>query len=188
MVAASRIVTLALLGMVGAGAGTDPVRAADIRIDPARTHIRFSIDAVGWPTTRGEFRRFDGRLAIDTARPAASRVEFTVQSASVDVGSSGLNDYIRSDVFFDAAKFPTLRFVSTGVRRTGQNTAHVDGDMTILGVTRPVAFDVTVENRARASAFRAELVIRRSEYGMNSGIPLIDDAVKVEVATETAPD
>jgi polyisoprenoid-binding protein YceI len=66
----------------GAGAATE--RGA-WRIDPARTHIGFVVDAVGFPRTQGEFHVFNGRLSIDFDRPAASRVSFTVRSDSIEV-------------------------------------------------------------------------------------------------------
>ena len=62
------------------------------RIDPARTHIGFVVDAVGFPRTQGEFHVFNGRLSIDFDRPAASRVTFTVRSDSIEVGSSSFDD------------------------------------------------------------------------------------------------
>src|SRR6516165_1503003 len=72
-----------------------PAAAANWRIDPARTHIAFAIDAVGYPRTHGQFRQFAGRISVDFEHPDKSSVAFHVQSQSVDVGSSSFDDYLR---------------------------------------------------------------------------------------------
>jgi polyisoprenoid-binding protein YceI len=68
-------------------------------IDPARTRIAFTVDAVGYPRTHGEFRKFDGAIAVDIEHPARSRVSFHVEAQSVDVGSSSFNDASRPSIF-----------------------------------------------------------------------------------------
>src|SRR5215472_16377374 len=77
-------------------APSQAVSATSWKIDPARTRIAFAIDAVGYPRTAGEFRRFDGRISVDFDHPGRSRVAFHVQSQSVEVGSSSFDDYLRS--------------------------------------------------------------------------------------------
>ena len=80
------------------------------RIDPARTHIGFVVNAVGFPRTQGEFHVFNGRLSIDFDRPSASRVTFTVRSDSIEVGSSSFDDALRGSNFLDAQRFPDIHF------------------------------------------------------------------------------
>ena len=121
--------------------------AANWRIDPARTQIAFAIDAVGYPRTEGKFRRFEGRISIDFEHPDKSGVAFHVQSGSVDVGSASFSDYIRSVAFLDSAKYPSIDFDSTSVQRINDHTVRVSGELTLLGVTRPLSVDVTVARR-----------------------------------------
>ena len=83
------------------------VAAANWRIDPARTHIAFAIDAVGYPRTHGQFRQFAGRISVDFEHPERSSVSFQVQSQSVDVGSASFDDYLRSDAFLNSTRFPS---------------------------------------------------------------------------------
>src|SRR5579863_9900807 len=78
------------------------------KIDPARTHIKFAIDATGWPRTTGEFRKFDGRIAVDFEQPERSSVSFTVTATSVDVGSASFDDFVRGPAMLNVDKFPTL--------------------------------------------------------------------------------
>src|SRR5271163_3473301 len=128
-----------------APAASPALAAANWRIDPARTHIAFAIDAVGYPRTHGQFRQFAGRISVDLDHPDRSSVAFHVQSQSVDVGSSSFDDYLRSAAFLDATHFPSIDFVSKSVEKVDDHTVRVTGDLTLLGVTRPLSVDVAVE-------------------------------------------
>ena len=155
------------------------------RIDPARTHIGFVVDAVGFPRTQGEFRVFNGRLSIDFDRPAASRVAFTVRSDSIEVGSSSFDDTLRGSNFLDAQRFPDIRFESTRVEKRDDSTIDLTGDLTLLGVTRPLTVEVEVKRLGGARlAFVARARIDRLAYGMNSGFPIISRDVDLTVSSE----
>lgn len=158
-----------------------------VPIDRDRTQIRFSIDAIGWPTTRGTFRSFSGRIGVDIDNPSRSDVRFEVASNSIETGSAALDDYIKSAAFLNTARFPSISFVSTDVVKLDDRTARVDGDMTLLGVTRPVSLTVAVQRMAGARvSLTASGIIRRSQFGMVSGQPLILDDINLTVATETS--
>src|SRR5579863_5406904 len=151
--------------------------AVNWRIDPSRTHIAFSIDAVGYPRTQGEFRHFDGRISVDFDHPAQSRVSFHVESQSVDVGSASFSDYLRSSAFLDATRFNEIVFSSTGVEKVDEHQVRVTGDLTMLGVTHPLTVDVEVRREPEVKRSRLQFVahakIDRLEFGMNSGFPVI---------------
>ena len=87
------------------------------KIDPSQTHVRFWVDAIGWPRTNGEFKSFDGPIEIDFDRPSRSRVDFRVAARSVDANSASLNEYLRSEVFLNVTNFPGMRFISTSVEK-----------------------------------------------------------------------
>ena len=169
-------------------------------IDATRTLIGFTIDATGFPATRGRFRNYTGRIAIDLDRLAASSTTFTVDAASVDVGSPVYNDFLKSAALLDVAKFPTLSFASTQVEKLDPRTARVTGNLTMRGVTKPIALDVTIEPGAAAResvresakrrpiAFSATGTIRRSDFGMTFGLALIDDAIEITVKTRALTD
>jgi len=181
--------TIALLSCTGTRAAT---AAQAWRIDEAHTSIEFKIDAVGFPPTQGHFNHYSGRILIDFERPAKSFTRFTVDAASVDVGSRSFNDFVKSPALLDAGKFPTLSFTSTQVEKVNPRTAHVIGDLTMLGVTKPITLTVNVDAdpqaKDRAVGFVAEGTIKRSEFGMISGIPIIDDALEITVKTRALPD
>lgn len=159
-------------------------------IDPARSHIAFAIDAIGYPRTEGEFHRFDGRVTVDFEHWDRSSVVFHVESGSVDVGSQSFSDYVRSLAFLNASQFPSIDFVSKAVERVDDRTVRVSGDLTLLGVTKPLAVDVAVrrENDGGRSrlAFSARTHIDRLAFGMNSGFPLVSRDIDLTISSEAA--
>ncbi len=162
--------------------------SANWRIDPSRTHIAFAIDAVGYPRTQGQFRQFAGRISVDLDHPDKSSVAFHVQSQSVDVGSSPFDDYLRSGAFLDAARFPSIDFVSSSVEKVDDHTVRVTGELTLLGVTRPLSVDVAVQREMSGGsarlAFSAKASIDRLAFGMNSGFPLVSREVELVISSE----
>lgn len=186
-----------LAATVAAGAATP---AHSWRIDGVNTWIGFRIDAVGFPTTRGRFTRYAGDISIDFDRPARSFTRFTVESDSVDVGSPSYTDFVKSAALLNVAQYPTMSFDSTAVEKLDARTARVTGNLTLLGVTRPVALTVNVDADrpakgaanagagGRAVAFSATGTIKRSDFGMIFGIPLIDDALEITVKTRALAD
>jgi len=123
---------LALWCFAGAHAATP---AQGWRIDEEHTWIGFKIDAVGFPPTRGHFTRYSGRILIDFDRPAKSFTTFTVETASVDVGSGPFDDFVKSAALLNAEKFPIVSFTSTQVEKLDARTARVTGPLTMLGVS-----------------------------------------------------
>jgi polyisoprenoid-binding protein YceI len=182
----------ALIFALTSGGALAAMAAQSWRIDETHTSIGFKIDATGFPTTRGRFRHYTGRIAIDLDRPARSSTSFTVESASIDVGSQSYTDFVKSAALLHVAKFPTLSFASTQVEKVDPRTARVTGNLTMLGVTKPIALNVTVEPdpsaKGRLVAFSATGMIKRSDFGMIFGLPLIDDAIEITVKTRALTD
>jgi polyisoprenoid-binding protein YceI len=157
------------------------------RIDPARTHVGFAIDAVGFPRTQGEFRVFDGRLSVDLDHPSLSRVAFIVRAESIDVGSASFDDTLRGPAFLNVQRFPEIRFQSTRVEKRDEASVALTGDLTLLGVTEPLEVDVAVQRLAGGRlAFVARAHIDRLAFGMNSGFPIISREVDLTVSSEAA--
>ena len=166
------------------GDGKADERAA-WRIDPARTHVGFIIDAVGFPRTQGEFRVFDGRLSIDLEHPSLSRVAFTVSADSIDVGSASFDDTLRGPAFLNIQRFPEIRFQSTHVEKRDDASVALTGDLTLLGVTQPLEVDVAVQRVGGGRlAFVARAHIDRLAFGMNSGFPIISRDIDLTVSSE----
>jgi polyisoprenoid-binding protein YceI len=182
--------TRALLALALVAAAVAAQARSSWKIDPSQTHVLFWVDAIGWPRTAGEFKSFEGRIEIDFDRPSRSRVDFRVAAKSVDVNSATMNDYLRSEVFLNVARFPSMGFVSTSVEKRDEQHARVTGDLTMLGVTRPLSLDVDVARKLAGTnqrvGFKATGVINRLDFAMNSGYPLISDAIHLTVTTEAS--
>ncbi len=153
---------------------------------------RFPGERRRFPQTRGHFTHYSGRILIDFEHPAKSFTTFTVEAASVELGSAMSNDFVKSAPLLDVEKFPTLSFSSTTVEKVDPHTARITGDLTMLGVTKPVTLTVSVDadgaTRGRIVSFVATGTIKRSDYGMSFGIPLIDDALEITVKTRALTD
>ena len=180
--------TRALLALALIAATVAAQAKSSWKIDPSQTHVGFWVDAIGWPRTAGEFKSFEGRIEIDFDRPSRSRVDFTVAAKSVDANSAVLDDYLRSEAFLNVANFPDMRFISTSVEKRDEQHATVTGELTMLGVTRPVSMDVEVARKLAGSkqrvGFKATGIINRLDFGMNTGYPLISEAIHLTVTTE----
>ena len=96
-----------------------------------------------------------------------------------------MDDYLRSEVFFNVARFPDISFVSTSVEKRDEQHARVTGDLTMLSVTRPISLDVEFARMPanQRIGFKATGVINRLDFGMNAGYPLISDAIHLTVTT-----
>jgi polyisoprenoid-binding protein YceI len=180
---------LALTAVTGAGAA---MFTQNWRIDETSTLIGFKIDAIGFPTTRGRFAHYTGDISLDFERPAKSFTRFTVDSTSVDVGSESYTNFVKSIALLNVAQYPTMSFTSTEVAKLDARTARVTGDLTMLGVTKPIALTVNVQPdkpaKGHAISFVATGTIKRSEFGMIFGIPMIDDALEITVKTRALTD
>lgn len=180
---------LAMSGFAAATVSVGPAQAQVLRINPDKTRILFEIDAVGWPRTRGMFRKFDGNISINVNDVARSSVTFSVIANSVDVGAAAVTDFVKSPSMLYVQQFPEIRFRSRSVERTGPATVSVTGDMSLMGQTRPAIFNVEVDQArggGKLLGFVARGTLKRSDFGFISGQPLISDEVRITVTTEAA--
>ncbi|MDC0739545.1 YceI family protein [Cognatishimia sp. SS12] len=120
-----------------------PVLAADTyMIDPAHAWVQFSTNHVGWANARGTFNAVSGEIEFDKEDVTKSSVNVVIEAASIDTNLEARDDHLRSPDFLNAEEFPTIEFVSTSIEKTGDRTGLITGDMTLVGVTKPVVLDV----------------------------------------------
>lgn len=167
-------------------------------VDPEHTEIGFEVRHF-FTKVHGRFREFDGTIVFDPADPAATRVEASVQAASVDTGNRNRDADLRSDHFFDVVNHPLLTFKTTKVTRArGKDRFKVAGDLTMRGVTRPVTFDaeflgaapvgVEGESWGERAGFTATTVVNRKDFGINwnqkldNGGWMVDDMVTIHLS------
>jgi polyisoprenoid-binding protein YceI/uncharacterized surface protein with fasciclin (FAS1) repeats len=139
----------------------------------------------------GLFRRFEGELVVDTEDPAASSIVLAIDATSIDTGNTARDGYLRTGDFFDTGEHPAITFRSTTVRGRDDGHLDVEGELTMLGVARPVTCIVRKLGegrfgpRAYKVGFETEFRVRRSEFGMTFGIPgVAGDEVRLIIALE----
>ena len=160
-------------------------------LDKPHTQVVFTVDHLGFAKSIGKFTDYQGSIQFDQAEPAKSSVEVTIQTASIDLNDQKWNDHMKSADFFNVEKFPAMTFKSTGIEVTGDKTANITGDLTILGVTKPVVL-ATVFNKAgkhpfmdrQEAGFSATTNIKRSDFGMGYGLPMVGDDVAITLEVE----
>ena len=130
----------------------------------------------------GTFDNWNATLTFTSTDVTTGVLDVEIQAASVDTGSGMKDSKLKSSDFFDAANNPLITFKSTNISQTGPNTFEVDGNFTIRGVTRLEKLTLTVSGVGTGSGqIKGTLYFDRKDYGMNSGIPFIKIANRVEV-------
>lgn len=169
------------------------VSAADIyALDPAHTQTVFTIDHLGFSTITGTVRDLKGTLLLDPEKPENSTVKVTLAAGSVDTGFAARDEALHGPMFFNVGQFPAMTFTSTRIARTGDKTADIQGDLTLLGITRPLVLKTTFNRMARdttgtdvfKAGFTATATIKRSDFGMKAYVPYVGDDVRVTINFE----
>jgi polyisoprenoid-binding protein YceI len=170
---------------------TPAAAAESYTLDQGHTAVLYALNHLGFSTSRGIFRDVSGRLVLDDKTPAASRLDVTVKTASIDSFDPGRDQAVRAGQFLDVERFPEMRFVSTRVERTGEATAKVSGELTLHGVTRPVTLDVALIKAgkhpitgAQRLGFSATGAVKRSEFGILGYLPMVGDEVTITIDSE----
>jgi polyisoprenoid-binding protein YceI len=165
--------------------------AADTyEVDPVHTAALFKVKHVGVAYTYGRFNDVKGTVVFDAANPAASKVDITIQAASVDTFNQKRDAHLANPDFLDAKQFPVLKFTSTTFRKVDDTTFEVAGDFTLHGVTRPITITAKKIGEGKDPwggyriGFESTFTIKRSDYGMNKMIEAVGDEVTITFATE----
>lgn len=176
--------------------------AEEFAIDRNHSSINFSVFHQGYSNLHGWFREFTGTLVFDPAAPEKSRVKVDVDISSIDTnqntrfpsGAASRDETLKGPGFFNVKEFPTMTFESTAVEKTGEKTGVMTGNLTLLGVTKPVSFDVTFHRMAPnpTPTFKDILTVgfslrgklNRSDWGMKAFIPFLSDEVSIVIEAE----
>ena len=159
-------------------------------LDPTHTFPSFEIRHQGVSVMRGKFNKTQGKVVLDM-QAQSGKIDVIVDANSVDTGMDDLNQKLRSGMFFNARSFPDIRFVSENVRFVEGKPVAAEGTLTMLGKSQPVTLEIrdyacTLQFLTRRPLCGADVhtQIKRSDYGMNFGIPLIGDEVKLAIEVE----
>jgi len=158
-----------------------PAQAPVFAVDQANSSVRFSVSAS--ISIAGKFDKWDATLKFASPDVTTGSLDIKVQAASVDSGSGFKDDKLRSGDFFNADHDPYITFQSSKVVQTGPNTFDIPGTFTIRGVSRPETLTLTVtgEKGSGSGEIKGTMAFDRKDYGMDSGIPFIHIANRVEV-------
>ena len=164
-------------------------------VDPNHTNPRFSINHLGFSTHVAQFSKPAGKITLDIAAKTGS-LDITIQSASFNGGGNeAFEKHVRGPDFFDAEKFPTMTYRSTRFNFSGDNLASVEGEFTMLGVTKPLTLTVTSFrcgnhpfNKKAMCGADATAKLKRSEFGMKTFLPAVGDEVTLMLQVEALKD
>ena len=163
----------------------------DYTIDPSHSTVGFVARHAMVTKVRGQFNGFEGTAHVDVTNPAASRVDLTIDVATVDTRSADRDGHLKSGDFFDVETYPTIRFVSTDVKRSG-SVWTVTGDLTIKDVTESVSVDFEETGSAQDPfgnvrvGFEGATTVNRKDFGLTwnaaleTGGVLVSEKIKLE--------
>ena len=186
-------VALAATPALAAGPTTDlaQVEGGHFVVDKSHAKIIFSTTHFGFSTYYGLFTDFDAKLDFDPKMPTASKLAVTVRMNGIDTTNPKLDNHLKSAEFFDVAHYPTATFKSTKIEVTGPTTGRITGELTLHGVTKPVVLDTTFNGgginpmtKAYVVGFNATGVVKRSEFGISTYVPVVGDDVKLTISGE----
>lgn len=165
--------------------------SGDYTLDTSHSRLGFVARHAMVTKVRGQFGAFEGTASIDAATPANSKVDLTIDVASVTTGSPDRDGHLKSADFFDVENFANIRFVSTDVKRDGDDWA-ITGDLTIKDTTKSVTIDFEQTGSAvdpfgnTRVGFEGETTVNRKDFGLvwnaalETGGVLVSEKVKLE--------
>ncbi len=171
-----------------------PAMAATYKTDQGHSEVRFGWSHAGVSMQTAEFTSFEGTLDLDPENVEAASLSATIQVGSLASGYEPLDKDLLSEGFLNATSFPEITFVSTGIERTGDSTANVTGDLTILGTTQSVVLETTLTHigdhpvaaffdsyKGDWVAFTATTTLDHQAFGVGS---FSTGPITVEIVTE----
>ena len=164
------------------------VIAGTYAVEPSHTQLLFTVNHLGFTEYTGQFTNPTGTLVLDPKNPARDKVEIVFAIDKVSTTVPALDAHLKTAEFFDAAKFPEARFVSTKVTVQGTN-ATIVGNLTLKGVTKPVVLKARFVGAGPAPmgpptlnvGFAATTSIKRSDFGLGYGVPMVSDRVDLTI-------
>jgi polyisoprenoid-binding protein YceI len=179
------------------GTGVMSAQATQWKIDANHSEADFAIKHMSISTVHGTFHGISGTVTFDPADVAKSGVDASIDVTSVDTGVAARDTHLKSPDFFDAAKFPTMTFKSTSVRKAGDHY-DVTGDLTLHGVTKPVVLkledpgkpQIGMDGKSVHRGFTATTTINRNDFGLSwngtlkSGDSMLGNDVRIELDIE----
>lgn len=156
----------------------------------AHQFVMFKISHLGYSWLYGRFNDFNGSFTVDAENPENSKVEATIQTASVDSNHAERDKHLRNDDFLDVDKYPTATFKSTSIEQTGDDTAKITGDFTLHGVTKPVTLDAKMIGYGDdpwggyRMGLEASTTLKLSDFGITKNLGPASETVEIIISVE----
>lgn len=158
--------------------------------DVTHTYPSFEVNHLGFSITRGFFKENKGTLTLDREAKKGS-VEVVIDAKSIETGLAKRDEHLRAKDFFNIEQFPTVSFKSSNFKFDGANPVEAAGELTMLGVTKPVTLkinpmkcDIRFVDKNYVCGADVTTTIKRSEWGMKAYVPFVGDDVKIAVQVE----
>lgn len=196
----SKLTTLSLSGALLActafvtAQNAKPMVAAKAQVysfDVRHTQIYFTVNHLGFSNSTALLSLKEGSLTLDQANMSNSKADVTIDVASLQFGDKTWNEHMADKKFFNSSAFPTMKFVSTKVEMSSATGGKLTGNLTMLGVSKPVTLDFTVNkidanpmSKKPYAGFSATGSLKRSDFGMSAYLPSIGDEVKIRIEAE----
>ena len=192
------------VGIAAAGFALTATAAPEtFTIDPFHSHPHFVVNHLGFMDMTGRFDRMSGKITLDNDAKTGS-VDLVIDAASISTGDSdkgsrprSRDEHLRSPDFFNVAEFPRMSFKGTAAKWTGDAPGAVEGQLTLLGVTKPVTLtvekwrcgpDPRTQGKRYMCGGNASGSFKRSDFGMKFGIPSVSDEIKLVIGLEAFRD
>lgn len=156
----------------------------------AHAFIQFKIKHLGFSWLLGRFDTFQGRFTVDKDKVESASVDVDIDVASIDSDHAERDKHLRGEDFFNVAKFPKARFVSTRIERTGEQTANIHGDLTLKGITRPVVLKTTYIGGGddpwggHRQGFEATTEITLKDFGIDYNLGPASQTAQIYISAE----
>ena len=170
-------------------------------LDPYHTYPNFTVDHLGVSTMYGHFNKSSGKITVDRAAKTGS-MEIVIETASINTGDTEKgsrprtrDEHLRTADFFNVAEFPRATFKSNKILFSGDNPSGIEGELTLIGVTKPLTLTIdrfkcnpaSGNNKERCGG-NATGKFKRSDFGMKYGVPNVGDEIVLMVGFEALKD
>ncbi|TFW09798.1 polyisoprenoid-binding protein [Oxalobacteraceae bacterium OM1] len=170
--------------------GTASAFAQTYTIDPGHTYPSFEADHMGISVLRGKFTKTSGKIVLDRAAKTGS-MDITVDTSSIDFGHAKLNEHAKSKDMFDTERFPVATYKGTAIKFDGDRPVAVEGQFTLLGVTKPLTLTINKFKCIQHPMLKREVCgadasaeFKRTDFGLSYGTPMLAPEVKLAIEVE----
>lgn len=186
-----QLMRLVMIPMILSTASLASYAAAEkFTIDDKHSYVQWHINHLGFSNQSGKWF-VTGSVILDKEKPELSKVDISIDMASIITGLPALDNHLKEPLFFDVAKYPKATFVSDKVDVLTKNSAKVHGTLTLRGVSKPVTLMVTLNKEGKnpisdkfSVGFNATTQLKRSDFGMTALLPNLGDTVDIQIGAE----